>query len=98
MAILVRGGYRFCVMELVPSAGLILTNQFGDSRPVGTTFTQKLLYSVPFNEASDEDHETAFLACQAWIENNDNGTSQYTITEMFFFERSLSGTTQRPAS
>ena len=83
MAISIKGTYHFVVFELIPVSGII----FLTDKPTPSAQNMKMLFSAPFDETDDDTQEFSFNACQVWIEQNDNGTSQYTILEMFFYDR-----------
>lgn len=86
---MVNGTYKFCVIEVQKNISGLVVVSGGSIDHNATTRTPvwNILYSVPFDTTDEQSTANAFMACSAWIENNDNGTSQYIILDMFFYER-----------
>lgn len=87
-----RGEYRFCVIEHKrQKTGLNLVSHLGEQLSASVTEPcWNLVFDVPFDNTDEVEANIAFDACHAWLENNANATSEYVITEMFFYSKRAS--------
>jgi hypothetical protein len=78
-------GYRFCVFECKQAAtGLVSLT--GDALATTKKPCWNLLYDAPFNPGDEEETAQAFSACHVWLDQNALKTSEYVITEMYFYD------------